>query len=65
MSARRDMPAQGVSLVNPNRRAPKLHPAGRVCSNEDCSTVLSQYNSKTECSVHEDVRPMSSQRWMD
>lgn len=62
---RRDQPVQGVSLVNPNHSPAQQYEKGRVCSYEDCGTVLSRYNSKTECAVHESPTRIRQHRWVD
>lgn len=40
------------SAVMPNVTAPKQFPIDRECSEEGCGTVLSRYNSRTECALH-------------
>jgi hypothetical protein len=35
------------------RRPILLGKAGRVCAAEECSTILSRYNPRKMCSVHE------------
>lgn len=53
-------PKQSRSIY-PHKR---LHPAGRVCAEKGCKTVLSRYNAKSVCSVHEDLTSVPLHRWM-
>ena len=48
-----DLPP-GVPGWRIEQRYPNLtYPAGRICSVESCSTLLSRYNSGDVCGVHE------------
>lgn len=61
--ARHNGPAQGVSMIAPNRPPSKQHEAGRVCAHEECDTKLSIYNKKAVCSIHEDFERVPSGGW--
>lgn len=37
----------------PIRRQPKLMPAGRICTQDGCETILSRHNKRKKCSLHE------------
>lgn len=60
---RKDQPTQGVSLVAPNRDPSKRYESGRVCEAEGCKTILSIYNKKAVCSVHEDYDTVYPSTW--
>ncbi|GMQ93827.1 MAG: hypothetical protein BMS9Abin12_1307 [Acidimicrobiia bacterium] len=44
------------STVAPRGRAPRSFPTGRVCTEENCSTLLSRYNRKDTCFRHSPMR---------
>lgn len=41
--------ASGPSNVKPS----ETHGTGRVCADDDCSTILSRYNPAEQCAVHD------------
>ena len=45
----------GTPLSFPKSR-PKTYGKGRVCSKEDCDTILSQYNKQDMCYLHQPVK---------
>lgn len=60
---RHDGPTQGVSMVSPNHDPIKRQEPGRVCAVDECETVLSIYNKKVVCSVHEDFDRVHPSTW--
>jgi len=37
-------------------RRSKTAPAGRVCSNDDCTVIISRYNTAEFCNVHRPLK---------
>jgi hypothetical protein len=56
--------AQGISFGSPQtgKGVPVRSVAGRSCSHDGCSTILSTYNSATTCWAH---RPHTTSRPLD
>lgn len=49
-----DTVVRGRMAPGGEARATSVHARGRVCSAEDCDTVLSMYNSTGSCWQHEE-----------
>ena len=41
----------------------KRYPADRVCASSECQTVLSMYNSRAYCWVHDVTRRKAVSEW--
>jgi len=50
--ARNDRGGTQVGAPIRGKEASSRAARGRVCAHEGCATILSTYNSATECSVH-------------